>query len=64
LHLTERFRRPNFGTMEMNVTVDDPKAYPKPWKSATVRFKLLADMELIEHLCENEQDAPHLAGVK
>jgi hypothetical protein len=64
LHLTERFHRPTFGTMEMNVTVDDPKAYPKAWKSATVRFNLLADMELIEHLCENEVDAEHLLGGK
>lgn len=63
LHITERFRRPNFGTMEMDVTINDPKAYTKPWKSATVRFNLMPDTELIEHLCENEKDATHLAGV-
>lgn len=62
LHVTERFRRPNFGTMELEVTIDDPKAYLKPWKSRTIRFELLPDMELIEHLCENEKDAPHLVG--
>ncbi len=62
LHVTERFRRPNFGTMELDVAIDDPKAYPKPWKSATVHFKLLPDTELIEHLCENEKDAAHLVG--
>lgn len=62
LHVTERFRRPNFGSMELDVTIDDPKAYTKPWKAATVHFKLLPDMELIEHLCENEKDAPHLVG--
>jgi hypothetical protein len=60
LHLTERFRRRNFGNMELEVTVDDPKAYPKPWKSTSVHFILLPDTELIEHLCENEKDAPHL----
>jgi len=64
LHLTERFRRPTFGTMEMDVAIDDPKAYPKPWKAATVHFKLLPDTELIEHLCENEKDAVHLLGDK
>ena len=64
LHVTERFRRRNFGTMEMEVTIDDPKAYMKPWKAATVRFKLLPDTELIEHLCENEKDAAHLVGNK
>jgi len=62
LHLTERFRRRNFGSLELDVTVDDPKAYTKPWKSATVHFELLPDTELIEHLCENEKDAPHLLG--
>jgi hypothetical protein len=60
LHLTERFRRLNFGNMELEITIDDPKAYTRPWKSATVHFKLLPDTELIEHLCENEKDAPHL----
>jgi hypothetical protein len=62
LHLTERFRRPNFGTMQLDVAIDDPKAYSKPWKSATMHFKVLPDTELLEHLCENEKDAPHLVG--
>jgi hypothetical protein len=62
LHLTERFRRRNFGTMELEVAVNDPKAYTKPWKSVTLRFQLLPDTELIEHLCENEKDAGHLVG--
>ena len=62
LHLTERFRRVNFGNMELDITIDDPKAYTKPWKSVTVHFILMPDTELIEHLCENEKDAPHLLG--
>jgi hypothetical protein len=62
LHLTERYRRRNFGTMQLDVSIDDPKAYPKPWKSATINFKLMPDTELIEHLCENEKDVPHLVG--
>jgi hypothetical protein len=60
LQLTERYRRPNFGNLELEVAVTDPGAYPKPWKSATIHFKLLPDTELIEHLCENEKDAEHL----
>ena len=48
----------------MDVVIDDPKAYPKPWKATTVHFELLPDTELIEHLCENEKDAPHLVGNK
>ena len=62
LHLTERFRRRSFGTLELDITIDDSKAYTKPWKSVTVHFKLLPDTELIEHLCENEKDIPHLVG--
>src|SRR5690348_7125505 len=60
LHITERYRRPNFGNLELEVAVNDPGAYPKPWKSATIHFKLLPDTELLEHLCENERDAQHL----
>jgi hypothetical protein len=60
LQLTERYRRPNFGNLELEVAVNDPKAYPKPWKSATIHFKLLPDTELLEHLCENEKDSEHL----
>jgi hypothetical protein len=62
LRLTERFRRRNFGSLELDLTVDDPKAYTKPWKSVTIHFVLLPDTELIENLCENEKDAPHLVG--
>jgi hypothetical protein len=60
LHITERYRRPNFGNLELDVAINDPKAYSKPWKSATIHFKLLPDTELLEHLCENERDAEHL----
>jgi hypothetical protein len=59
LHITERYRRPNFGNLELEVAINDPGAYPKPWKSAMIHFKLLADTELLEHLCENERDAAH-----
>ena len=45
--------------MELEVSVNDPKAYTKPRKSVPVPFVLLPDTELIEHLCENEKDAPH-----
>ncbi len=44
------------------VTVDDPKAYTKPW-TVTVNQRIMLDTELIESICaENEKDAPHLAG--
>jgi len=60
LHLTERFRRLNFGSMDLDVTVDDPGAYSKSWNAPTIHFKLLPDGELIEHLCENNRDIEHM----
>ena len=50
LHVTERFRRRRVGTMSIDITIDDSKAYTKPW-AATVRFELGPDAELGEHVC-------------
>lgn len=62
LHLTEKFRRPDFGHMTIEITIDDPKAYTKPW-TVTENPHLLLDTELIEYICnENNKDLPHLVG--
>jgi hypothetical protein len=61
LHTIERFRRRDFGHMDVEVTIDDPQAYTKPW-SFPMQFALLADTELIEDVCENEKDAIHAVG--
>jgi hypothetical protein len=61
LHIVERFRRRDFGHMDIDITIDDPKAYTRPW-TVTVPFDLLPDTEIIEHICENEKDAPHMIG--
>jgi hypothetical protein len=54
--MTERFRRVNYGSLEIDVTVDDPKAYTRPWTAVTIRQRLLPDDELIEFVCaENEK---------
>ncbi len=59
LKLTERFRRPDVGTMQIDVTVDDAKAYTRPF-TVRVNHRLLADDELIEFVCaENEQSSKH-----
>jgi hypothetical protein len=56
--ITERFRRPNYGRMEIDVTVDDPKAYTKPW-TVRVNQQLMVDGELMEFIClENNQFRP------
>jgi hypothetical protein len=49
-HLRERIRRPDFGHLEIEVTVDDPKAYTKPW-TVTLRQQFAADVELIDEIC-------------
>jgi hypothetical protein len=56
--IIERFRRPNLGTLEIDVTIDDPKAYTRPW-TVRVNQRLLADTDLIEFVClENQQFNP------
>ena len=61
LKVTERFRRKDFGHMEVLVTIDDSKAYTKPWQ-ATIKQHLLPDTELLEFVCEKNLDPQHLVG--
>jgi hypothetical protein len=62
LHLTERIHRRDFGHMDIQLTIDDPKAYTRPW-TAELHPELVPDTELLEFVCgENEKDAPHLVG--
>ena len=46
----ERIRRPDFGHLEIEVTVDDPKAYTRPW-TVTLRQQFAPDTELIDETC-------------
>ncbi len=62
LHVTERFTRKNFGSMTIDITIDDPKAYTKPW-TVHEAAHLLPDGEIIEHICEeNNRDPVHMVG--
>lgn len=63
LRVTERFRRLNFGTMEVTVTIEDPKAYSRSWTAETMRLALQPDTELLEHLCENDRDLERLRTI-
>jgi hypothetical protein len=54
LHVTERFRRTDFGHMELAITINDPKAYLKPWTAKT-RLNLLPDTELLEAFCDSHE---------
>jgi hypothetical protein len=49
--ITEKFRRPTYGRIEIDVTVDDVKAYTKPW-TVRVNWRLVPDEELIEFVCQ------------
>ena len=62
LHVTERFTRKDFGHMDIQVTIDDPKAYTKPW-TITEPAVLTPEVELMEFICgENNRDLEHLPG--
>jgi hypothetical protein len=62
LHVTERFRRRDYGHMGIAVTIDDPKAYLRPW-SVNEDFILMPDTDVLEFVCtENNRDLPHLVG--
>jgi len=56
----EQMRRPDFGHLEVQVSVDDPRAYTKPW-TVTIKQRIVVDTELIDEIClENEQSLKHL----
>ena len=60
--IIERFRRPDFGNLEIEITVDDPKAYTKPW---TVKIAQVIDLDtdLLDYVCnDDEKDIPHLSS--
>jgi hypothetical protein len=62
MRVTERIHRRDFGHMDIQITIDDPKAYTKPW-TAEIHPELIPDTELLEFVCnENERDVRHLVG--
>ena len=63
LHVIERYTRPSIGRMAIEVTIDDPKAYTRPWK-VDLSWTLVPDTDLIESICEENNKASHLPMVK
>jgi len=58
--MTERITRPNFGTLNLAITIDDPKAYTKPF-TIDMNMKIMIDTQMIEEFClENERDSVRL----
>lgn len=60
--MTERLTRPNFGTLNLVITIDDPKAYTRPF-TIDMNLKIMIDTQMIEEFClENERDSQRLFG--
>jgi hypothetical protein len=58
----ERISRPTFGTLNLAITIDDPKAYTKPF-TIDMNMKIMIDTQMIEEFClENERDSARLSG--
>lgn len=58
--MTERWRRLKFGLMQIDITIEDPKAYTRPF-TVRVNHQLMPDTELMEFVCQ-ERDANHYVG--
>jgi hypothetical protein len=62
--LTERIRRPNYGTLEIELTINDPKAYTKTW-TVTLHDFLVVDTEMMDEIClEGERSFEHMKNLK
>ena len=62
LYITERFQRRDFGHLDLQLTIDDPKAYTKPW-TVNESWQIFPGTELLEYVCnENEKDVKHMVG--
>jgi hypothetical protein len=62
LHITERFRRRDFGHVDVEMTFDDPEMYTKPF-GIKFSYDLLADSDVFETICnENEKDRAHMGA--
>src|SRR5215510_14095451 len=60
MQITERYRRRDFGHMDLEITFNDPKYYTRPFSLKT-GLNLIPDSDLLEYVCnENEKDRPHL----
>ena len=60
--ITERFHRPNYGTLEIGISVNDPKAYTREW-SIKLTQHIALNTDLLNYYCmENEKDSGHLLG--
>ena len=60
MHITERYRRRDFGHMDLEITFNDPKYYTRPF-TLNLALRLMPDSDMFEYVCnENERDRTHL----
>ena len=60
LHMTERIRRPDYGHIEIELTVNDAKAYTRPW-TVHMKQQIVVDTDLVDEIClENEKSSKHM----
>jgi hypothetical protein len=63
LHTVERYRRRNFGSLDVTLTIDDSKAYTRAWTVNESSSRLILGQDLLEYVCtENNRDFEHLFG--
>ena len=61
MRITERYRRRDVGHLEVDITLDDPKSYSKPF-TVKLAHVLQADTDILEYVCaENEKDRAHMS---
>ncbi len=61
LRITERYHRRDFGHLELEVTIDDPKTFTRPF-SLKITKMLMPDTDLLESVCEDDTSVPHMLG--
>ena len=61
LHVVERYRRVDLGRMTVEITIDDPGAYTRPWKIRRV-LQLAPGEEIQEYLCNENHKTEHFVG--
>jgi hypothetical protein len=61
--VTEKFKRPNYGSLEIEITVDDPKAYTKPF-TVKVNQRIMPNTELIEFICQDRYAGHYVGATK
>lgn len=61
LHITERYRRRDFGHLDLEITLDDPKTFTRPF-SLKIQKTLTPDTDLLESVCEGDTSVPHMVG--